>query len=1079
MPQFRKNSLRLFGPGKSRVRGRRKDRVEKTRLGRNCALESLEDRQLLDATVLGWSGNVSNGLLTITDLGTPGTQGYTGVLKVDPNTDKILLDPNGSGVFQDTGATLDLLAGPITINAASLVNSNFIIDNRDGAFFQATGFAPSVATPTFQYDGGTAVLNGGVGPQQNSTLTILGQAGIADTFSISAATENFGLQGQFQGQAGLLTLTQPPAISGIPNTMLVSYAHVTGGLNLDGVDGPGGKDSLNIFGAKADSWTVTGNTIQGPITPPTGLQAPQPGSVGNINYANFSQLAINAPSNGTTAPTRVTINGTSIPTFVNGTDQINVNLNQPLGGQLYVNGLSGTTATAVLNVNGGAGNDAFYINGIPNQLGYQTVSLDAKSDDRIQYGGQFAHLGADVNILTGTVKTLNVAGMGGDNTFTLQVPPVLLNATSPTLPSVVAFYGGAGPFYPINSPPVPVGQNLLRVFGNAPAPNSTGSDTIVVGDVPTTGTSTAPIQMSQIQGVVIYGMGGNDRLTNNSAGNPTLGIPAIPGMLVGGSGNDTLVGGAAGDVLLGGAGQNVLNASAAVLNTTSYLFPHQDQDGNIFDPYLQAQPIPGTNGDLSSITAGKGNDVVVTGARQPITFGDPGDLDNFTATAPAGATLVQIATVDPQNPTSSLYQVTPALQALENAFGVSAGQFPANSAALLEFGGNRNLRSQFATFAAFTGRAYADLLTDRKASLGGAGIVSTGEINYWVGQAQQGLTVQQMQAQLLASNELRESLRLSGSWVRNMFQTVLGRQPTPAEVDYFLAPLVNNDTAATRYQLALQLLNSTEGTLAAINSMYLNLVPRGGPTPADIQAIQSDLSSGFRMEQVAQIIAASNGDYFNYVVAHNAGEVGFIGGTYQSVLGRSAGSGDISYWVGVHAAGVSNQQIAAQILNSPEHLAQLVQGYYLTYLHRGVDPGGLNYWVGAIGRGLAPEQVMASIVGSDEYFQNNGGTADSFVRAIYRDILHRTTSPSQPELDYWIAVLAASTRGAAQARGEVVLGFAGSDEYRSSLINGWYQAYLGRPASAAELSSALQSFRLGASEVAVQAQILVTRPLVP
>ena len=267
MPQFRNNSPSLLGPGTSRVRGRRKDRLEKRRLGRNCTLESLEDRQLLT-----WSAVAANGLLTISEVGTPGAEGDTGYLKVNQVNNHILLDPNGGGDYQDTGTTLNTLAGPITINAGSLVNSNFIIDNRDGAFFQVTGFAPSTTTPTFQYDGGTAVINGGIGAQQNSSLTVLGQNGIADNFSITTATENFGLQGQYQGQAGLLTLSQPPAISGVPNTLVVNYAHVTGNLNLDGLDGAGGSDTLTVTGAKADDWTVTANTIQGPITPPTGIK---------------------------------------------------------------------------------------------------------------------------------------------------------------------------------------------------------------------------------------------------------------------------------------------------------------------------------------------------------------------------------------------------------------------------------------------------------------------------------------------------------------------------------------------------------------------------------------------------------------------------------------------------------------------------------------------------------------------------------------------------------------------------------------------------------------------------------------
>jgi hypothetical protein len=230
-----------------------------------------------------------------------------------------------------------------------------------------------------------------------------------------------------------------------------------------------------------------------------------------------------------------------------------------------------------------------------------------------------------------------------------------------------------------------------------------------------------------------------------------------------------------------------------------------------------------------------------------------------------------------------------------------------------------------------------------------------------------------------------------------------------------------------------------------------------------------------RLEQIAQIVSVSNGRYFDYAITHHVGEVGFIGGLYQSVLGRSASGPDLQYWSTLHSMGVSNQQIAMQILNSPEHRASIVGGFYLKYLHRGIDPAGLNFWLNVMAAGASDEQVLGAIAASNEYYVVNGGTSDSFVRAIYRDVLNRTTPPSQPEVDYWIATLAASTRGAAQARADVVVGFATSDEYRSALINGWYKAFLGRPASAPEINNWLVFYHLGNSTEAVQAQILLGR----
>lgn len=1006
--------------------------------------------------MLSWSASAQSGVLTISQVGAVGSDGGTGVLKVDPATSNLMFDYNNSGSFQFTGLSLSTIQGPIQINAGQLINSNLIIDNRDGAFLDPTSFFPSLGnpganppvppTPTINYVGGSGI-------NQNNSLTVLGQAGVADTFSISNATVN----------AGVLSLTQPQnPITLAQNFMLVTYSNVGGNLNLDGVDGSSGLDTLTINGAASDSWDVNGSTIQGPtfqyLPPVPGTPPPQI-IPGKIVYTNMSGLTINAPFAGstTTAPTVTSIDAAATPIKVFGGDLQIVNLNQPLANPVTLNGFNGTKATSVVYVNGGAGNDNIYAD-------YRTVSLDANPNDRIQAGAPFTHLGSDITY-TGTA-TLNLAGMGGDNTFTIQVPPTLNPPfISNALPATVVVYGSNSPI----SAPVVLGTNLLRVLGNDPSTNSNGADTIAVGDF-----GKDAIQMVNLAGLVIYGYGGNNNLTNDSAGIPLQGIAPVPGLLIGGSGNDTLTGGAAGDALLGAGGMNTLNDKSTVGNT-AYLLPHQDQNGNIFDPYLQS-PIPSTNNTLSTITSGAGNEVVVTGAHPAITFGDPGDIDNFKPAASTnGSILQESATIDPQNPTSSLYQVTPALLALEQAFGISNGPFAPNEAAVLEFGGNKNLRSQFATFGAFVGRAYADFMVDRKGGLGTSGVVSTGEINFWVGLAQQGLTVQQMQATLLASDELRQTERLTNAWFRGMYETVLGRLPTPAETTAFLTPLETNDTFAGRYQAAIQLLTSTDGTLAAINKMYANLVPKGSPSQLDEQAILTDLASGMRMEQVAQIISASNGDYFNYAVSHNAGEVGFIGGLYQSVLGRSASSGDIAAWGQLHGQGISNQQIAMAFLTSAEHRSHIIDGYYQTYLHRSVDAAGLNFWLAVMAAGATEEQVLGAIVGSDEYFIDHGGTSDSYIRALYHDVLLRPTPPSQAEVDGWIATLAASSRGAAQARADVVVGFATSDEFRTREINGWYQAYLGRPATAAEINVWLNTFHLGASQDAVQAQILLNR----
>src|SRR6185437_2985973 len=203
----------------------------------------------------------------------------------------------------------------------------FIIDNKDGAFFQPTGFFPTPgnpganppvpALPTFNYSGGSGI-------NQNNSLTVLGQAGIADSFQIDNATFN----------AGQLTLSQPiNQITLQQNKMFVNYTNLGGNLNLDGVVGLNGLDALSIDATKGDSWDVNGNTIQGPFfqyLPPPPNTPPPPITAGHVVYSNMSKLTANGPFNGNTTPTVFSIDATATPIQINGGDLDIFNLNQPL-----------------------------------------------------------------------------------------------------------------------------------------------------------------------------------------------------------------------------------------------------------------------------------------------------------------------------------------------------------------------------------------------------------------------------------------------------------------------------------------------------------------------------------------------------------------------------------------------------------------------------------------------------------------------------------------------------------------------------------------------------------------------------
>lgn len=1075
-------------------------RTPKNSRRRRSAVEALEERQLLT-----WVATfaASTGQLTIQGVG---LSSDTGVLKVDANSGEIYLDGNNSGNFVDTGANLATINTSIQIEANTTLNSNFIIDNNNdvfdgnhvGAFFEAPATFPAL-TPLFVFTGSTAA-------QPSSSLTITGESGVANTFNVTP--------GKTQNQ-GVVVLSQPPNVLNQQNILTVDYSGVSGNLSLNGINGPSGNDTviLNDNGAATD-WTLNGNTITGPAFPPVPTVPPTPpplpGTVGDITYTNVANLQFNNITGGDL----LTINSVAAKTTASdiAAETTVVNYNQPLAFPVSILGVAGTAAGTLDIVGALGGNNDFYVDA--------GSVADAAAGTKPQYNTPFTHLGSDLTYTTGTLKEIQVAGNGGNNTITVQVPPVLLAPyKSDTLPATFDAYGGVLPPVLANTqPPVTtVGATLLRVLGNAPGSLTTGADTITVGDLAGgNGNNANTVNMSQIAGVVIYGDGGDDTLTNNSVGNIAQGIKPVPALFIGGSGNDTMTGGGGSDMFLGGGpGHNTLiskTVSTPQQPTTTYFFPHQDQFGNIYDQLLSP-----SNGDTTStLTGAGGNQIAVTGAVDPaLSVNGLGDLDMGNLANPGingagggggnnknGGQTLSVPTVPPGNVTAPLYMVTPALTALEDAMGVAQGQFPANVAALLEFGGNVNLTSQFATYAAFVGRAYNDFLIDRggNSQFGnpvtatggkngngngngtgttglteeGVALVSPSEINYWVGQGQLGLTVQQMQAQVLAADELQTVLPDPEQWIRFLWESVTGQLPTDQVLAADDAVLVNGNTPLVRYELALQLLTSPIGEVSEINDAYANVVPGGGaPSAPNLAAIEADLSAGQSLPQVAATMSASNGNYLNYETTNQTGFVGFVAGVYTSVLHRPAGASDLSFWASEAAAGLSNTLIATIILDSPEARTFIINDAYEAYLGRPADPGGMAFWQSAFAGGMTDEQFIGYIIASSEYYADNGGTSQGYVTALYRTFLGRTAM--QSDIDYWVSQLGMSTRGAVQARADIAVMFQQTAEYRTDLIAQWYQLYDGRAPSAAEVNAALLLFDSGATQEDVQAAILAAK----
>lgn len=687
---------------------------------------------------------------------------------------------------------------------------------------------------------------------------------------------------------------------------------------------------------------------------------------------------------------------------------------------------------------GGGGNDAYQIDAPLNAE--LTIDDAGGTGDRMLVFGSAANdnfyldigtikgAGSDILYTKNTIELLDIIGNQGDDNLTIQVPPVFPIPFGSDFLPVTRFTGDDA-----NSN----GNDLLTVLGNDQGVTD-GNDVILVVDFLDTG----PIKVAKVEGIVIKGLSGNDNLENDAP---------VSSILIGGAGADILVGtdflrDSSGrlirDILLGGDGFDDLSANAG----DDFLFPDQDEFGFVFD--VGQEPVD----------AGDDTDAGAVGTK-PAQF--PGDLDDVDLPSSfddnPNERLVPV--IDPARPTDYLYRVTPALLLLEEAF-----QLPVPQRA---FGAGFNQRGEFARYDAFIGRAYSDYLNRSVDSRG---------LKFWSDKGKQGLTIEGMQANILASREYQQGSNvLDTNWIRSVFSDNLGRLPDDDEFNHYLHELENG---APRVDVALEFLKSSTVRFHTVDVLYSELFRAVTPTDTDRTAILADMSAGFPLAKIAIELFKSGGNYFNYVVANNVGEVGFVGALYRDVLqrGNNFSIDEVVFWTGMaRNEHLDRSLVVNSLLTSVEYRTLLVQSYYQTHLGRPADQGGLNFWINKLRAGVSDEQVLAGIISSDEYFQKQGSTSDGFVRALYREVLRRASPPSQEERDYWIAVLGNAPRGAAAARADVVVGFCVSDEFRGLLIDDYYEAYEGRTANTTERNNGLNMFKTGSSQEGVQASILLAR----
>ena len=200
------------------------------------------------------------------------------------------------------------------------------------------------------------------------------------------------------------------------------------------------------------------------------------------------------------------------------------------------------------------------------------------------------------------------------------------------------------------------------------------------------------------------------------------------------------------------------------------------------------------------------------------------------------------------------------------------------------------------------------------------------------------------------------SAKLTGA----IYQDVLGRQPSSADVSFWVAAL---NGGVTRLVMAQAIWESPEHRGIEIDQYYGQYFNRAAD-PAGRAYWVTLMGLGVSETAVGLQFLSSP----EYALAHPTLE-SYLIGLYQDVFGRVPDLGGVLFWQAQSGAGASRTQLASGFLTSPEAYIDWLNISYTKYLGRLPDAFGVATLLTALESGQATLQSVAEgILASDELF---------------------------------------------------------------------------------------------------------------
>jgi hypothetical protein len=158
----------------------------------------------------------------------------------------------------------------------------------------------------------------------------------------------------------------------------------------------------------------------------------------------------------------------------------------------------------------------------------------------------------------------------------------------------------------------------------------------------------------------------------------------------------------------------------------------------------------------------------------------------------------------------------------------------------------------------------------------------------------------------------------------------------------------------------------------------------------------------------------------------------FVMQQYRDFLEREADVDGLLAWMGMIAGGASRGAATKGFFDSPEFagaVAPIVRLYF-AFFDRTPDQGGLKSWVAQYKAGMSLAAISEVFASSPEFQARYGSLSNAeFVELVYENVLGRAPDPGGSA--HWTGQLDSG----AMTRGEVMLGFSESSEYRQTSRN--------------------------------------------